>query len=55
MLKDFCGIRMAYAERRPALGIENVMFVPSSYFSRRKSSQQVFFLKSISGLCNEMI
>ena len=38
MFKDFCGFRMAYAERRLALGIEIVMVDPKSYFAHRKSA-----------------
>ena len=33
MFKDFCGFRIAYAERRLALGIEIVLSDPDSYFS----------------------
>ena len=36
MFKDFCGFRIAYAERRLALGIEIVLSDPNSYFSHRK-------------------
>ena len=36
MFKDFCGFRMAYAERRLALGIEIVMADPIGYFANRK-------------------
>jgi hypothetical protein len=36
MFKDFCGFRIAYAERRLALGIEIVLSNPNSYFSHRK-------------------
>jgi len=38
MFKDFCGFRIAYFERRLALGIEIVMSEPSKYFSHRKSA-----------------
>lgn len=38
MFKDFCGFRMAYAERRLALGIEIVMVDPGTYFAHRKNS-----------------
>jgi hypothetical protein len=38
MFKDFCGFRMAYAERRLALGIEIVMADPRGYFAHRKSA-----------------
>jgi hypothetical protein len=38
MFKDFCGFRMAYAERRLALGIEIVMADPRVYFAHRKSA-----------------
>lgn len=33
MLKDFCGFRVAYAERRLALGIEIVLSDPHRYFA----------------------
>jgi hypothetical protein len=36
MFKDFCGFRIAYAERRLALGIEIVLSNPNSYFAHRK-------------------
>jgi len=36
MFKDFCGFRIAYAERRLALGIEIVLSDPNSYFAHRK-------------------
>jgi hypothetical protein len=36
MFKDFCGFRIAYAERRLALGIEIVLSEPNSYFAHRK-------------------
>ena len=36
MFKDFCGFRIAFAERRLALGIEIVLSDPNSYFSHRK-------------------
>lgn len=38
MFKDFCGFRIAYAERRLALGIEIVLYDPLAYFSHRKSA-----------------
>jgi hypothetical protein len=38
MFKDFCGFRIAYAERRLALGIEIVLVEPSSYFAHRKNA-----------------
>ena len=38
MFKDFCGFRIAYAERRLALGIEIVLSDPNSYFAHRKSA-----------------
>lgn len=38
MFKDFCGFRMAYFERRLALGIEIVLVNPGSYFAHRKNS-----------------
>ena len=38
MFKDFCGFKMAYADKRLALGIEIVMFKPSEYFAHRKNS-----------------
>ena len=38
MFKDFCGFRIAYFERRLALGIEIVMSEPGSYFAHRKST-----------------
>jgi hypothetical protein len=38
MFKDFCGFRIAYAERRLALGIEIVLSEPVQYFSHRKNS-----------------
>ena len=38
MFKDFCGFRMAYAERRLARGIEIVMADPRAYFAHRKSA-----------------
>ena len=38
MFKDFCGFRIAYAERRLALGIEIVLSNPTSYFSHRKNA-----------------
>ena len=36
MFKDFCGFRIAYAERRLAFGIEIVLSDPMLYFSHRK-------------------
>jgi hypothetical protein len=38
MFKDFCGFRIAYAERRFALGIEIVLSEPNEYFAHRKSA-----------------
>jgi len=38
MFKDFCGFRIAYAERRLALGIEIVLSDPNSYFAHRKQA-----------------
>ena len=38
MFKDFCGFRIAYAERRLALGIEIVLCNPASYFAHRKNA-----------------
>lgn len=38
MFKDFCGFRMAYQEKRFALGIEIVMSQPNKYFAHRKSA-----------------
>jgi hypothetical protein len=38
MFKDFCGFRIAYAERRLALGIEIVLSHPIGYFAHRKNS-----------------
>ena len=38
MFKDFCGFRIAYAEKRLALGIEVVIVNPPSYFSHRKNT-----------------
>lgn len=38
MFKDFCGFRIAYAERRLALGIEIVLCNPTSYFSHRRNA-----------------
>jgi hypothetical protein len=37
MFKDFCGFRIAYAEKRLALGIEIVIDRPSSFFPDRKN------------------
>jgi hypothetical protein len=36
MFKDFCGFRIAYAERRLALGIEIVLSNPNLYFAHRR-------------------
>ena len=36
MFKDFCGFRIAYSERRLALGIEVVLVDPNSYFAHRR-------------------
>jgi len=38
MFKDFCGFRIAFAERRLALGVEIVLSEPLKYFSHRKIS-----------------
>jgi hypothetical protein len=38
MFKDFCGFRMAYAERRLALGIEIVLCDPNRYFAHRRKA-----------------
>ena len=38
MFKDFCGFRIAYAERRLALGVEIILTDPPAYFSHRKSA-----------------
>jgi hypothetical protein len=38
MFKDFCGFRIAYAERRLSLGIEIVLSEPTKYFAHRKQS-----------------
>jgi len=38
MFKDFCGFRIAYAERRLALGIEIVLCDPPAYFAHRKNA-----------------
>ncbi len=38
MFKDFCGFRIAYAERRLSLGIMIVLSDPMTYFSHRKSA-----------------
>ena len=38
MFKDFCGFRIAYAERRLALGIEVVLVDPPRYFSQRRNA-----------------
>ena len=38
MFKDFCGFRIAYAERRLALGIEIVLCDPMAYFAHRRNA-----------------
>jgi len=38
MFKDFCGFRIAYAERRLSLGVMIVLSDPMSYFAHRKSA-----------------
>ena len=38
MFKDFCGFRIAYAERRLALGVEIVLSDPPAYFAERKNA-----------------
>jgi hypothetical protein len=38
MFKDFCGFRIAYAERRLSLGIEIVLSDPYKYFAHRKNA-----------------
>lgn len=38
MFKDFCGFRIAYAERRITLAIEIVLVDPSGYFIHRKNA-----------------
>ena len=38
MFKNFCGFRIAYAEKRLALGIEIVMVDPNAYFAHRKKA-----------------
>jgi len=38
MFKDFCGFRIAYAEKRLALGIEIVLSDPMAYFAHRKNA-----------------
>jgi hypothetical protein len=38
MFKDFCGFRIAYAERRLALGVEIVLTDPPAYFAHRKNA-----------------
>ena len=38
LFKDFCGFRIAYAERRLALGIEIVMIGPPGYFAHRTNA-----------------
>jgi len=45
MFKDFCGFRIAYAEKRLALGIEIVLSYPMRYFDhpRRSVSEMANF------------
>ena len=38
MFKDFCGFRIAYAEKRLSLGIEIVLCDPMSYFAHRRNA-----------------
>jgi hypothetical protein len=38
MFKDFCGFKIAWHERRLALGIEIVMCAPGKYFAHRKGA-----------------
>jgi hypothetical protein len=38
MFKDFCGFKIAWYERRLALGVEIVMCEPGRYFAHRKSA-----------------
>ena len=38
MFKDFCGFKIAYAERRLALGIEIVLCDPNRYFAHRRNA-----------------
>jgi hypothetical protein len=38
MFKDFCGFRIAYSERRLALGIEVVLSNPNKYFAHRRNA-----------------
>ncbi len=38
MFKDFCGFKIAWHERRLALGIEIVMSDPGKYFSHRRGA-----------------
>lgn len=38
MFKDFCGFRIAYAERRLALGVEIVLSEPNKYFAHRRNA-----------------
>ena len=38
MFKDFCGFRIAYSERRLALGVEIVLSNPNAYFAHRKQA-----------------
>jgi len=44
MFKDFCGFRIAYAERRLDLGIVIVLSDPPAYFAHRKNA--------VSGMAN---
>ena len=44
MFKDFCGFRIAYAERRLAHGIEIVLSHPVAYFAHR--------INAIGGMAN---
>ena len=38
MFKDFCGFRIAFAERRLALGVEIVITNPPAYFAHRRNA-----------------
>ena len=38
MFKDFCGFRLAYYEKRLALGIEIVLDNPNEYFAHRRKA-----------------
>jgi hypothetical protein len=38
MFKDFCGFRIAYAERRIALGVKVVVSEQTKYFSHRRNA-----------------